>query len=316
MNSNKKKNRRQFLKNTSLAALSLGLSSKLEARSSEKLDERSFILCDKTTLDYYGEGPFYTDYPPLMIDHQLASKEEAGERMIISGRVFSLDCTQFLPDTIVDVWHASHEGKYDNDSYNLRGVTKTNSQGFYMFETIKPGKYLNGRKYRPSHIHFKIKPPEFSTLTTQLYFEGDTDIDHDRSASITSGQYDATNRIIPLTKNEEGILEGTWDIIINGEGITGTNDMHLDKGMIYELNPSPFCDELIIKYGVFRSAEVSLLVYDMEGKEVAKLEQHQLEPEKYEAVWKPDELLPDGHYFIALKINDLQVHYQKTVRKK
>lgn len=53
---------------------------------------------------------------------------------------------------------------------------KAQSEGFYLFETIIPGKYLNGAKYRTGHIHFKITPSGFPTLTTQLYFEGDTDI--------------------------------------------------------------------------------------------------------------------------------------------
>ena len=45
---------------------------------------------------------------------------------------------------------------------------------------------------------------------------------------------------------------------------------------------------------------------------VAILEERQLSPEKYSAVWAPDSNLADGHYFIALKINDLQVHYLRA----
>lgn len=312
------KNRRQFLKNTSLAALSLGvISATTEAKAEKPANEKPLLTCEKTTLDFYGEGPFYTESPPMIQDHQLASADEPGTRMIISGRVYNLDCSEFIPETVVDVWHANDAGQYDNDSYNLRGFTRSNAQGFYMFETVKPGKYLNGNEFRPSHIHFKIKPPGFELLTTQLYFEGDTSIPGDAAASITSGTYDATNRIIPLTTNADGKLEGTWDIVINGEGImTGTSDIHLDKGMVYKVSPNPFSDKVTIKYGVFKKSKVSLLVYDMQGREVAKLEEKTLTAEKYEAVWTPDNSLPDGHYFVALKINDLQVHYLKIVRQR
>lgn len=313
----KSNNRRQFLKNTSLATLSLGiLSNCAQAKPAKIVEEKPLLTCDKTTLDYYGEGPFYTESPPMIENHQLAPADEPGTRMIISGRVFNLDCSEFIPDTVVDVWHANDAGQYDNNSYNLRGFTKSNAQGFYMFETVKPGKYLNGSEFRPSHIHFKIKPPAFELLTTQLYFEGDTSIPGDAAASITSGTYDATNRIIPLTMNAEGKLEGTWDIVINGEGITtGTSDIHLDKGIIYKVGPTPFSDSVTIKYGVFKTSKVSLLVYNMQGQEVANLEEKTLTAEKYEAVWTPDSSLPNGHYFVALKINDLQVHYLKLVRQ-
>ena len=181
-----------------------------------------------------------------------------------------------------------------------------------MFETIQPGKYLNGSKYRPSHIHFKITPPDYPTITTQLYFQGDTSIADDAAAKLTSGQYDATHRIIELTADSEGVLEGTWDIAVDGKGLMGIGDLHTNKGMIYSANPNPFSSELNINYGVFNKSEVSLLVFDMQGKQVASLEQKKLTPEKYNATWIPNAELPNGHYFVALKINDIQVHYIKV----
>ena len=36
-----------------------------------------------------------------------------------------------------------------------------------------PGRYLNGARYRPAHIHVKVRAPGFPVLTTQLYFPGD-----------------------------------------------------------------------------------------------------------------------------------------------
>lgn len=311
-----KKNRRQFLKNTSLAALALStplISAKANTDDSKK--EEELLICDKTTRDYYGQGPFYTDNPPTIQDNQLAETNAVGDRTIISGRVFNLDCSEFIPDTIIDVWHADHDGAYDNQGFNLRGQTLSNNQGFYMFETIKPGKYLNGSAFRPSHIHFKITPPNFPTLTTQLYFEGDTDIPADAAASITSGEFDAQHRIIPLVKSASGILEGTWDIVVSGDGviISSVNDIHLDKGVIYHVTPNPFTDKVNIRYGVYKKARVSLLVFDVQGRMVATLEENELPADQYDAVWEPDAGLPKGHYFIALKINDIQVHYLKMI---
>ena len=306
--------RRSFLKNTALGTLGLSMASKLSAKS--PISETPLTMCNITTQDYYGEGPFYTDNPPMIDKHQLVSDSEPGTRMIISGRVMNLDCSEFIPNAVVDVWHADHEGGYDNVGFNFRGYTLTNAQGFYLFETIKPGKYLNGGQFRPSHIHYKITPPGFPQLTTQLYFEGDEDIPGDAAASITSGNFDASSRIIPLEANSDDVLEGIFDIIISGEGImVGTNDLHIDKGMVYSTNPNPFSNELIINYGVFKKAKVGLVVYNMNGQQVAVLEDEVKTPEKYNATWRPDNNLPSGHYFIALKINDLQVHYLKVSKR-
>jgi len=308
------KPRRQFLKNLSLASLSVGIFPAI-AQSNPSEGDKSLRDCNITTLDYYGEGPFYTPDPPVMVNNILAGENEPGERLILSGQVRNLDCSELIQNTVVDAWHANDAGQYDNAGFNLRGITYSNSQGFYVFETILPGHYPNAGSFRPSHIHIKITPPGFDTLTTQLYFEGDEYIPGDAAASITSGPYDATHRIIPLTMNFEGKYEGTWDIVVDGEGIVGTNDLHSDKGMIYSANPNPFSNRVEINYGVFRDAKVSLFVYDLNGRNVAKLEEKFLSSEKYTAMWQVDSKLPDGFYFIALKVNDLQVHYLKMLKK-
>lgn len=312
----KVKSRRQFLRNLSLASLTAGFIPAIAQGNSNLIGKNKAALdCDITTLDYYGEGPFYTPNPPMMQNNMLADPNEPGERLIVSGQVRNLDCSELIQNTVIDAWHANDAGAYDNSGYNLRGITHSNSQGFYIFETILPGHYPNGGSFRPSHIHIKITPPGFDTLTTQLYFEGDEYIPTDPAASITSGQFDATHRIIPLTLNYEGKHEGIWDIVVDGNGITSTNDLHSEKGMIYAASPNPFSNRVEINYGVFRDAKVSLFVYDLHGRTVSKLEEKSLTAEKYTAVWQPDSSLPNGYYFIALKINDLQVHYLKVLKQ-
>ena len=321
MKKHKKENRRQFLKNTSLSLLSIAaVPTILNSNNPEFLldhdKQKSKNNCDFSTEDAYGQGPFYTTNAPTIINSQLASVNEVGARIIISGRVYNLECSEVIPNTEIDIWHANDAGEYDNVGFNLRGKAITNNQGFYVFESIKPGLYLNGPTFRPSHIHFKITPPGFNTLTTQLYFQGDPYIATDAAASIASGPYDATNRIISLNLNSNGDLEGTWDIIINGDGVpVGNNNLYLDKGIIYSANPNPFNDQLEINYGVFKKSKVSILVYDINGQLVAELDERLLNPEKYFVTWKPHGNLPKGHYFITIKINDLQVHYLKVIRQ-
>jgi protocatechuate 3,4-dioxygenase beta subunit len=310
------KPRRQFLKNLSLAAISAGIiPTTLSGQSKDKNTSGDPDDCFITTPDYYGEGPFYTPDAPFMENNMLAGPDEPGQRLILSGQVRNLDCSELIQNAVIDAWHANDAGQYDNSGYNLRGYTLSNNQGFYMFETILPGHYGNGGSFRPSHIHLKITTPGFDTLTTQLYFEGDEYIPTDPAASITSGPYDATHRIIPITMNFEGKYEGVWDIVVDGDGIVGTNDLHSDKGMIYDAGPNPFSGQIVINYGIFREARVGLFVYDLHGRLVATLEEKNLSPQKYVAVWNPDSNLEKGYYFIALKVNDLQVHYLKVLKK-
>ncbi|HET6244360.1 MAG: T9SS type A sorting domain-containing protein [Bacteroidetes bacterium] len=313
MENNKENSRRNFLRNSTLATLSATLFPGIVL---SKPDFRPYkpLNCNPSTLDYYGQGPFYLNNAPVLTDGQLASATEAGTRLVISGVVRTLDCSQTIANAKIDIWQANDSGQYYNSSFDLRGVVYSNAQGFYLFETILPGKYLNGAKYRPRHIHFKITPSGHPTLTTQLYFQGDSDISEDAAASLSSGTYDATHRIIPITLNGNGKYEGTWDIVVDGSGSTGMGNPHLEKGMIYRVSPNPFYDSIEIEYGVFLPARVEVKIFNMSGNLIKDFNEGKLQPQKSKLRWEGGKDLPAGIYWVSLKINDMQVHYQKIVK--
>ena len=142
MKENKKDNRRQFLKNTSLSLLSVAVFPTIlkSENSTVSLSKKNSVVdCDQSTEDLYGQGPFYTANAPSIQNNQLADVNEIGTRIIISGQVYNLECSEVIPYTEIDIWHADDAGEYDNVGFNLRGKTLTNSQGFYVFESVKPG---------------------------------------------------------------------------------------------------------------------------------------------------------------------------------
>jgi catechol 1,2-dioxygenase len=141
-------------------------------------------------------GPFYRFGAPFR--SRLAGPDEPGDRLVLTGTVFSSDCRTPLPGALIEVWQANHDGLYDTNkpanftettSFHLRGMLYTNEKGQYEIETIMPGRYpvppnLPGlEKYagltRPAHIHFRVIESLHVPVTTQLYFKGDPFIAND-----------------------------------------------------------------------------------------------------------------------------------------
>ncbi len=129
---------------------------------------------------------------------KLASSSEAGDHVVITGRVLSPDCKTPVAGAMVDVWQCNAKGAYDiahpdekiaPANYNLRGQTKTNDKGEFVLQTVMPGRYnippglpgleKNAGQLRPAHIHLTVVHPIFVPLTTQLYFKGDSQIKGD-----------------------------------------------------------------------------------------------------------------------------------------
>jgi catechol 1,2-dioxygenase len=125
------------------------------------------------------EGPYYRKDAPFR--GQLAEGIK-GDPLSISGRVYSADGRQLTgADVLLDVWHASALGEYDNDSdkFLFRGRMRPGRCGRYRVATVMPGQYDLGEAKRPAHIHFKISAPGHRPLTTQLYFKGDPWLERD-----------------------------------------------------------------------------------------------------------------------------------------
>lgn len=133
------------------------------------------------------EGPFYPVELPLDQDNDLTrvtgkTGVASGELLDFAGRV--LDETGApVSGAVVEIWqcnafgayhHPSDGGKLDPNFQGF-GKTTTDAQGRYRFRTIKPVAYSG----RVPHIHYKVKRPGKSELTSQVMIAGEAGNERD-----------------------------------------------------------------------------------------------------------------------------------------
>lgn len=60
------------------------------------------------------------------------------------------------------------------------GWVETDAEGAYAFQSLRPGWYLNGARYRASHLHVKVLVNGQARITSQIYFPDDPFNDDDQ----------------------------------------------------------------------------------------------------------------------------------------
>jgi protocatechuate 3,4-dioxygenase beta subunit len=123
-------------------------------------------------------APRYTapkDAPSSVV---IAGKDEPGERLVVTGRalegtkpvagvslhVFHADAKGLCATDTTDVWHAEFNPR-------LHGSLRTDADGRYQYETIRPGSY--GNPPGASHVHYVVKKIGYRPLLIALEFEDD-----------------------------------------------------------------------------------------------------------------------------------------------
>lgn len=268
--------------------------------------------CEVITRDFFGLGPFYSAGAPTR--HVLAAPEEEGTRLFLEGHVYARDCVTPLGDVVLDIWHADDSGCYSRfedcenpsgDDFKLRGVIRTGASGTFALETVKPGHYLNGAQFRPSHIHLIVRPPGAAEVVTQLYFEGDPYIDIDAAAS----RPDAAGRIIPLESREDG-EHGIFDIILDIDPPSSVEESaSVETFQLRQNHPNPVETFTRIPFELAEPAPVEIAIYDLAGvRVITLLQQRQMNAGRHAVEWDRKDgkgnLLPAGTYICRLKTDE------------
>ncbi|MCK8654298.1 MULTISPECIES: protocatechuate 3,4-dioxygenase subunit beta [Pseudomonas] len=172
-------------------------------------------------------------------DNDLTAQHEGepqGERIIIHGRVLDENGLP-VPGILVEIWQANAAGRYNHardlhdapldPNFTGTGRTVTDADGWYQFQTIKPGAYPWGNHHnawRPAHIHFSLFGPSILTrLVTQMYFPGDPLLAYDPIYNCVPDTR-AKERLIAAFDLEKTIpsyaLGYRWDIVLRGRDAT------------------------------------------------------------------------------------------------
>jgi protocatechuate 3,4-dioxygenase beta subunit len=140
----------------------------------------------------------------------IASKDEPGEPMVVTGTVYASDGKTPLPGMTVYVYHTDakgyyHDPKSSDKNPRLRGTMTTNSEGKYEYSTIRPASYPDSKIV--AHVHYKISGKGYKDQTDELEFEGDQFLEGKKS----SGQF---SNIQPITKDKDGVWRCVKDILM------------------------------------------------------------------------------------------------------
>jgi len=87
---------------------------------------------------------------------RIAPTSEPGDPLIVRGRLRNLDGAA-AAGAVVFAYHTDRGGLYDDPSkgphsWRLRGWTRTDPEGRFTFETMRPGAYPGGNI--APHVHF------------------------------------------------------------------------------------------------------------------------------------------------------------------
>ena len=104
---------------------------------------------------------------------------EPGPQLSVSGVVVDPDGKPVARASLY-AFQTDAEGYYgvkpvsDNQNPRLKILLRTDAQGRWAFETIRPGSYPNSRA--PGHIHFEVSAQGFATKVFEIVFEGDPNV--------------------------------------------------------------------------------------------------------------------------------------------
>lgn len=150
---------------------------------------------------------------------RIAPPKEPGEPMIIEGVVRSADGKP-AAGIIVYAYHTNAGGIYPRGSTahgRLRGWARTDKEGRYRFDTIRPGGYPS--RDNPQHVHMHvIEPGKATYYIDDIIFEDDPLLTAEHRRRMRRGR--GGDGLCRPIKDSEGVWHAQRDIVL-GRNVPG-----------------------------------------------------------------------------------------------
>ncbi len=284
--------KRTFLKSTGLLGLVAALApARLLSGDTPPKVAATCVLIPSETV-----GPFPLD----LTDNAFFFRRDVREDRVgvphrVRIRVIGEANCEPMPNVRVHIWHCDRDGAYSGYDVStnpgqagktyLRGYQLTDANGEAEFLTIFPGWYPG----RVCHIHFQVRVSSSYAATSQLTYP-----QSEKQALYTEHSALYPKGIDPLTPSQDGIFadgyeyqlatltttdEGSsydsfLEVTVRGTGATSVghterqNARHFTLGQNY---PNPVADRTTIPFTLQAPSDISLKVFDLQGKLVLEL---------------------------------------------
>jgi protocatechuate 3,4-dioxygenase alpha subunit len=169
-------------------------------------------------------GPFFSIGMESRYVADVAGPNAAGQRIVISGRVFDGDETP-ISDAILEIWQADSHGKYAHpedtqdkpldSGFRGHGRVPTSEDGSFEFTTIKPGAVNTpGGDSQAPHLSISLMMRGLlRRLTTRIYFPDEPLNASDRILQLVEPARRKTLTLVPDARRAAHFL---WDIHMQG----------------------------------------------------------------------------------------------------
>lgn len=158
---------------------------------------------------------------PASLTHimTIASPNEPGDKLIITGTLFKPDGVTPYPNVILYVYHTDNTGHYTKKGNEkgfqkwhgyLHGWCKSDNHGNYELYTIRPARYPDNSM--PAHIHAAIRTPKGEmNYLNDFVFKDDSLVNEKYLSSLNNM---GGTGVVDLKRNAENSWTGKRDIVL------------------------------------------------------------------------------------------------------